>query len=52
MAESTLPPDQPEARAPLLEAVAEARMWVDEIVSGRALGTDVIARGDAAASEA
>ena len=37
-------PIRPEARARLLEAVAKARMWVDEIASGQALGTDVIAR--------
>jgi site-specific DNA recombinase len=46
------PPDQQrwvkpiraEARARLLLAIAKARLWVDELVSGQAISTEVIAR--------
>jgi DNA invertase Pin-like site-specific DNA recombinase len=46
------PPDQQrrvkpiraEARARLLTAIAKARLWVDELVSGNAISTEVIAR--------
>lgn len=37
-------PIRTEARARLLEAIAKARQWVDEIVSGKVTGTDAIAR--------
>jgi len=37
-------PIRAEARARLLEGIAKARGWVDEIVSGRVAGTDAIAR--------
>jgi site-specific DNA recombinase len=40
-------PIRAEARARLLEAIAKARLWVDEIVSGKVTGTDVIARREA-----
>jgi site-specific DNA recombinase len=37
-------PIRAEARARLIEAIAKARVWVDELVSGRVSGTDAIAR--------
>ena len=40
-------PIRAEARARLLEGIAKARLWVDEIVSGKVTGTDVIARREA-----
>jgi DNA invertase Pin-like site-specific DNA recombinase len=37
-------PIRAEARARLLEGIAKARLWVDEIVSGKVTGTHAIAR--------
>jgi DNA invertase Pin-like site-specific DNA recombinase len=37
-------PIRAEARARLLEGIAKARLWVEEIVSGKVTGTDAIAR--------
>jgi site-specific DNA recombinase len=45
-------PIRAEARARLLEAIAKARSWVDELVSGRAISTEVIARREACSERA
>ena len=40
-------PIRAEARARLLQGIAKARLWVDEIISGKVPGTDAIARREA-----